>query len=273
MGSASSIHFYLHHPNRYHHLQYLPRQGRHTSAAMHYKSTLIFVGLAALSVVKAQEFDNNDVPMQCRSVCQAMVDAARNCDNTNSGDRQEVDCICNTQGASTQLPECAACVRQYDTDDDDDDNDENDVDEVMRSCGFSSTTFNAAATSGSASSTGSMTITSASSGSMVTSTYVTTSTDMDDDDDDDDDNETRTFTRTTVFAAGSSPTNAAGSVSSAGQGVTSAAVSSGTGVVGAATSSAGNAVESATGDSGAAATALPILGAGAGALLAVVGLL
>lgn len=54
-----------------------------------------------------------------------MVDAARNCDNTNSGDRQEVDCICNTQGASTQLPECAACVRQYDTDDDDDDDDEN----------------------------------------------------------------------------------------------------------------------------------------------------
>merc|ERR1711890_10848 len=237
--------------------QSLPNQLRQNLATMHYKNTLLFVGLAALSVVKAQEFDNNDVPMQRRSVCQAMVDAARNCDNTNSGDRQEVDCICNTQGASTQLPECAACVRQYDTDDDDDDDDENDVDEVMRSCGFSSTTFNAAAAT-----TGSMTITSASSGSMVTSTYVTTSTDIDDDDDDDDDNETRTFTRTTVFAAGSSPTNAAGSVSSAGQGITSAAgsaVSSGTGVVEAATSSAGNAVSSATGDSGAAATALPIL--------------
>merc|ERR1711890_143516 len=151
--------------------QSLPNQLRQNLATMHYKNTLLFVGLAALSVVKAQE-----------------------CDNTNSGDRQEVDCICNTQGASTQLPGCAACVRQYDTDDDDDDDDENDVDEVMRSCGFSSTTFNAAAAT-----TGSMTITSASSGSMVTSTYVTTSTDIDDDDDDDDDNETRTFTRTTVF--------------------------------------------------------------------------
>merc|ERR1712080_615345 len=244
MGLQYESRFLVRYP--IHARQSLPNQLRQNLATMHYKNTLLFVGLAALSVVKAQEFDNNDVPMQCRSVCQAMVDAARNCDNTNSGDPQEVDCICNTQGASTQLPECAACVRQYDTDDDDDDDDENDVDEVMRSCGFSSTTIN-----------------SASSGSMVTSTYVTTSTDIDDDDDDDDDNETRTFTRTTVFAAGSSPTNAAGSVSSAGQGITSAAgsaVSSGTGVVEAATSSAGNAVSSATGDSGAAATALPILG-------------
>lgn len=31
---------------------------------MHYKNTLLFVGLAALSAVKAQEFDNNDVPMR-----------------------------------------------------------------------------------------------------------------------------------------------------------------------------------------------------------------
>jgi len=95
---------------------------------MQYKTSLLLVGLAALSstTVLAQEFDNNDVPQQCRSVCQAMVDAARTCDNQNDGDRQEVDCICNTEGASTQLPECAACVRQYDSDnDDDDDNDQN----------------------------------------------------------------------------------------------------------------------------------------------------
>lgn len=86
---------------------------------MQYKNSLVFLGLAAISAVTAQEFDNNDVPSQCRSVCQSMVDAARTCDNTNSGDRQEVDCICNTNGASTQLPECAACIRQFSDDDDD----------------------------------------------------------------------------------------------------------------------------------------------------------
>lgn len=92
------------------------------------KRTLLLLGLtAAFTAVQAQEFDNNDVPQQCRSVCQSMVDAARTCDQTNDGDRQEVDCICNTEGASTALPECAACVRLFDSDndDDDDDNDEN----------------------------------------------------------------------------------------------------------------------------------------------------
>lgn len=86
---------------------------------MQYKNSLIFLGLAAIGAVTAQEFDNNDVPSQCRSVCQSMVDAARTCDNNFDGDRQEVDCICNTNGASTQLPECAACIRQFSDDDDD----------------------------------------------------------------------------------------------------------------------------------------------------------
>lgn len=87
---------------------------------MQYRNSLLLLGLSAISAVMAQEFDNNDVPGECRSVCQSMVDAARNCDNTvNGGDRQEVDCICNTNGASTQLPECAACIRQFTNDDDD----------------------------------------------------------------------------------------------------------------------------------------------------------
>lgn len=88
------------------------------------KPTVLLLGLSLLSAVKAQEFDNNDVPQQCRSVCQAMVDAARTCDRNFDGDRQEVDCICNTENASTALPECAACIRQFDSDDDDDDDDD-----------------------------------------------------------------------------------------------------------------------------------------------------
>ena len=63
---------------------------------MHYKTTLVLLSLA--SSIFAQEFDNNDVPSQCRSVCQAMVDAARTCDNTVDGDREEANCICNTSG-------------------------------------------------------------------------------------------------------------------------------------------------------------------------------
>ncbi|KAM0719049.1 hypothetical protein Q7P37_004954 [Cladosporium fusiforme] len=249
------------------------------------KNTILFIGLAALSAARAQEFDNNDVPQQCRSVCQAMVDAARTCDQNFDGDRQEVDCICNTEGASTALPECAACVRQFDpdTDDDGDDNDENDVDEVVRSCGFSSTTFNPSSTaSASSTGSGSGSITSSASRSLITSTYVTTSTDIDDDsDDDDDDNETRTLTRTTVFAADATPTdNAGGSASSAGQsgssavgGAVDSATSGAADAANSASSAAGDTASSATSDSGAVATGLPILGAGAGALFAALGLL
>ena len=91
---------------------------------MLYKTPLLLLVLAGS--IFAQEFDNNDVPSQCRSVCQSMVYAARTCDQNFDGDRQEVDCICNTQGASTQLPECAACVRQFDPDRDDDDADDQD---------------------------------------------------------------------------------------------------------------------------------------------------
>lgn len=89
---------------------------------MHYKTPLLLLtSLASLALT--QEFDNNDIPSQCRSVCQSMVDAARTCDRNFDGDRQEVDCICNSENARTQLPACAACVRQFDTDNDDDDDD------------------------------------------------------------------------------------------------------------------------------------------------------
>jgi hypothetical protein len=90
------------------------------TAKMQYKNILVIVGLAALSTVVAQEFDNNDVPSVCRSLCDTWVTAARTCDEQLDNDRQEVDCICNTPGADTSLAECAACVRTYASDDDDD---------------------------------------------------------------------------------------------------------------------------------------------------------
>ena len=88
--------------------------------------------------------------------------------------------------------------------------------------------------------------------------------------------ETSTFTRTTVFAADSTPTNAAGSATNAAGSIASSAgsaVSSATGAVGSAAESATSAAAGSDDASGAAATTLPMLGAGAGALIAVFGLL
>lgn len=90
---------------------------------MHYTKTLAFLALAAASLVRAQEFDGNDVPSQCRSVCESMIAAARNCDNTADGDREEVDCVCAAPNASTQLPLCEACVRAAQNPEPDDDSD------------------------------------------------------------------------------------------------------------------------------------------------------
>jgi len=78
---------------------------------MHHASALALLALSAFSTVRAQEFDGNDVPSQCRSICESMISAARDCDNRFDGDREEVDCICAAPNASSQLPLCEACVR------------------------------------------------------------------------------------------------------------------------------------------------------------------
>jgi hypothetical protein len=101
-------------------------------------------------------------------------------DNNDAG---ELNCICQAQNANTLFPTCEACVAQFDNnndndDDDDDDNNNNnnndngkhppplysrpqltatpDVRDLLRSCNFSTTTYNAASASAIASSAGSV---------------------------------------------------------------------------------------------------------------------
>lgn len=98
---------------------------------MHYTSILAFLALSAIHAVHAQEFDGNDVPSQCRSVCDSMVAAALDCDNRADGDREELDCICAAPNASSQLPLCEACVRAAQNPEPDDDSDNGMLDEVL----------------------------------------------------------------------------------------------------------------------------------------------
>lgn len=71
-------------------------------------------------------------------------------------DNAELQCICNATNANTLIPNCEACVAQYDTDTDDDDDDsvnDNDVREVLTRCNFTvQSTFNSASASSVASS-------------------------------------------------------------------------------------------------------------------------
>jgi hypothetical protein len=123
-------------------------------------------------------------------------------DNNDAG---ELNCICQAQNANKLFPTCEACVAQFDNnnndDDDDDDNNNNnnndngkqppslysrpqltatpDIRDLLRSCNFSTTTYNAASASAIASSAASAATTSQSnvattviSGTVVMTTSV-----------------------------------------------------------------------------------------------------
>lgn len=108
----------------------------------------IFLAIALSAAGLAQEIDNNDVPNQCRAVCASMVSLAAQCDRQHpDNDAQELNCICSASGANTQLPLCEACVAQFDDDTDDENSSrDNDVNDLLRSCSFTRTSYNPSAT-------------------------------------------------------------------------------------------------------------------------------
>ncbi|KAJ4402255.1 hypothetical protein N0V91_007288 [Didymella pomorum] len=127
--------------------------------------------IAALTaIVAAQDISQDDIPSQCFQICAQVVTIARDCDTQHDNDAAELQCICSAANASTLLPNCEACVAQYDTDtDDDDNNNDNDVREVLTRCNFSvQSSFNSASASSVASS-----IASASAATTASSVVVT----------------------------------------------------------------------------------------------------
>ncbi|KAF2012784.1 hypothetical protein BU24DRAFT_412110 [Aaosphaeria arxii CBS 175.79] len=108
------------------------------------QNLLVAFTLSALGL--AQEIDNNDIPRECNAVCSAIVTLARDCDRQfNDDDRGELNCICSATNSNTQLPICEACVSNFDNDRND-----NDVNDLLRSCNFSTTTYNPSAASATA---------------------------------------------------------------------------------------------------------------------------
>lgn len=67
------------------------------------------------ATVYAQEVENEDVPSQCRAVCANTLAISDRC---NSGDDDvELNCICSANNASSDIPNCEACVAQFDESD------------------------------------------------------------------------------------------------------------------------------------------------------------
>jgi hypothetical protein len=176
----------------------------------------IFLAFALSTVGIAQEIDNGDVPNECRAVCASIVTLATQCDNQFSSlysqwlnrklknlhnlidnDGEELNCICSATGVSTQLPLCEACVAQFDNNDDNNDNGMNqnwfihlflkttwtdpitDINELLRSCSFTTTSYNPSAASASVTNIGNSTslTTPAPTNAQSTGTPQSTSTD------------------------------------------------------------------------------------------------
>lgn len=120
---------------------------------MHFSNTLPLTSALLLSLtplVQADDFDAEDVPKACVSICQPIRDLVRACDvddDAVGGDRNEDllerQCICENRSfdVANVAGQCQGCIEQnyrngcgdheHDDDDDDDDHDECDGREGM----------------------------------------------------------------------------------------------------------------------------------------------
>merc|ERR1712137_79144 len=84
---------------------------------------------------KLIEFSN--IPAECTDVCGQVGQAVNGCKNDSNDDSSEVlQCICTANNANTLIPNCEACVRQYNDNDNDDDSDQY---RLLTDCQYSTT--------------------------------------------------------------------------------------------------------------------------------------
>lgn len=116
---------------------------------------LLYLARADVSI------DRDDIPRACDAICDPIVELTRKCDTDLRGDRDreedrlEAQCVCTNDsfdvGRIAAL--CADCIRQNWRDDNDDDDDDDqrdhmeDIDDILYTCGFSSTSYVASSAS------------------------------------------------------------------------------------------------------------------------------
>ncbi|KAM0330879.1 hypothetical protein ACHAQA_003835 [Verticillium albo-atrum] len=145
---------------------------------------LAAASMATFALVNADlELDRDDYPTQCQNVCDPVARLGQLCDAVDDDDRLDdrvedqlqVQCFCtnNSFNVAQVAAQCAACMHEANRDRDDNE----DIDDIMFTCGFASTTYNAGAIS-------------TATGISAQATALTASNQL-----------------TTTIAAGSSPTN------------------------------------------------------------------
>jgi hypothetical protein len=80
---------------------------------MRARQLFVLISLVLVGNVALADLDRSDVPEPCNWVCQSVVSASERCDNQTSDDSAEMQCMCDMDQASTQIPLCEACIAQY----------------------------------------------------------------------------------------------------------------------------------------------------------------
>lgn len=59
------------------------------------------------------DLEADEVPKECKQVCDSVVQRSNQCDNETHDDRAEKECMCKLKDASSVIPRCEACVAKY----------------------------------------------------------------------------------------------------------------------------------------------------------------
>ncbi|KAK2061095.1 hypothetical protein LY76DRAFT_539599, partial [Colletotrichum caudatum] len=117
---------------------------------MHFNRLALSLAAAAACVRADLQLDSDDIPAQCGAVCRPIHDLGQACEVNDdvvrddvAEDRLEAQCFC-TNGSinvSQYAALCASCMEQNTRDRDDLD----DINDILRTCGFASTSYAATA--------------------------------------------------------------------------------------------------------------------------------
>lgn len=86
-----------------------------SAAIMQLQSFFTLASLALLgnAVGTLADLEADEVPQQCRQICQSIVQRSQECDRNTHDDHAEKECMCKLNNASTVIPQCEACVAKY----------------------------------------------------------------------------------------------------------------------------------------------------------------
>ncbi|KAI4941179.1 hypothetical protein J4E91_010970 [Alternaria rosae] len=105
---------------------------------MLFSKLAIISALAAFAAAQDTDFDFDNIPAECTDVCAQVGSITNGCKNDSNDDSSAVlQCICTANNANSLIPQCEACVRQYNGNDNDDGSDQY---RLLTDCAYSSTT-------------------------------------------------------------------------------------------------------------------------------------